>query len=78
MIEMKEEKIAQQAVSAKICDKCGKRVPENDFGEWQEFFHWRNKCGYYSVWGDGNLVEIDLCQKCAYELLRSVARVSTE
>jgi len=78
MIEMKEEKIAQLTVAAKICDRCGKRVVEDDFGEWEEFFHWRNKCGYHSVWGDGNVVEVDLCQDCVHELLRSVARVSAE
>lgn len=78
MFEMMEVKVAQMAVSVKICDKCGKRVAKNDLGEWEEFFHWHNKCGYDSVWGDGNVVEVDLCQSCAYELLHSVARVSTE
>jgi hypothetical protein len=76
MIEKKEVKTMQSVVSVKICDRCGKRVMENDFAEWQEFFHWHNKCGYYSVWGDGNVVEVDLCQNCMHELLHGMARVS--
>lgn len=37
--------------------------------------HWRNVGGYGSIWGEGNKVEVDLCQRCTHELLEPFATI---
>ncbi len=52
------------------CDRCG-RVMEEGLAdlEWQERFIISCRCGYGSVFGDGNLVEGDFCQECIQAVL---------
>lgn len=45
------------------CDRCKAKHLSEDFVEMQEMLHWKNKCGYGSVWGGGNTVEITMCKK---------------
>ncbi len=45
------------------CDRCG-RLSELGEAEFQEFASIDLKAGYGSVFGDGNEVQIDLCQHC--------------
>lgn len=52
-----------------ICDKCQKKITPDDVIEWQEVLSYRTVGGYGSVWGDGNEVELDLCQSCAKEVV---------
>ena len=56
------------------CDKCGKVY--YDFLEMQELMYWHSVGGYSSVWGDGNEVEIVLCQYCSKELLGPYMRIN--
>lgn len=53
------------------CNKCGKT--HTDVYEMQEMFRHKIAGGFGSVWGDGSVYDIVLCQHCAHELLQSYA-----
>lgn len=57
-----------------ICDRCHAQL--FDSVELGEVLHIRLRAGYGSEWGDGNVVELDLCDACAHGLLSPHARVS--
>jgi hypothetical protein len=77
MIETKEVEVVQKEVVAKICDKCGLEVSVlGDTYEAQEFHHIRFQGGFGSVFGDGNNVECDLCQKCLMEFIEPHYRIT--
>lgn len=59
------------------CDKCHKVVYETDWLEYQERLEWHHSAGYGSVWGDENEVSVVLCQNCAYEVFKKLARIDT-
>ena len=52
-----------------VCDKCGLRIDPEDFVEYQEFITVRVEGGYGSIFGDGSILECDLCQQCTKLLL---------
>lgn len=67
----------QSTVTQLQCDRCNRQA---DIGE-PEFFEFTSidyKAGYGSVLGDGNQVEIDLCQHCLKETLGPWLRVTEE
>lgn len=68
-IEMRE---VPQVVSI-TCDICKKEY--DDVFDLQEFLHYTNHCGYASVFGDGNVMELDMCQHCQKNLLGKYFRV---
>lgn len=72
-IEIKEEKTVSIT-----CDVCGKtyidHVENSDILEIQEFIHIKNDCGYGSIFGDGDTVELDMCQHCFKEKLGQYIR----
>lgn len=80
MIESKLIPVCAQEsrVLAKVCDRCLKRVTNDDIFEFQEFLHIKLMGGYGSVWGDGNVVEADLCQRCTHSILKDFARIVGE
>lgn len=45
------------------CDRCGLLAERGD-AEFTEMSCIRMKAGYGSIFGDGNKVEVDLCQRC--------------
>jgi len=45
------------------CDRCG-RLSELGEAEFHEFVSIDLKAGYGSIFGDGNDVQVDLCQHC--------------
>jgi hypothetical protein len=57
-----------------ICDRCHAQLL--DPVELGEVLHIRLHAGYGSEWGDGNIVELDLCDACAHGLLSPHARVT--
>jgi antitoxin CcdA len=63
-------KIEVDDLLALECDKCGLRV-QSDSYEFQEFFSIVKQCGYGSVFGDGEKVSADFCQKCFKGLIGS-------
>ena len=80
MREYKKQLVERQDIVRLVCDRCGlvaERCNESIF-ELQEFLCWNNQCGYGSVFGDGNFVELDLCQKCVKELLGEHVRIIEE
>lgn len=52
-----------------ICSVCKTKYHGDDFFETQEALHWTNYCGYGSVFGDGNTVNLDMCQTCVSRIL---------
>ncbi len=59
------------------CDRC-ERLSELGETEFEEFVSVDHKAGYASVFGDGNQVQIDLCQHCVKELLGQWLRVAAD
>jgi len=57
------------------CSKCKKTVYADEDLEFQETMHYKTVGGYGSVWGDGNTVEVSLCQYCAYDLFKDFATI---
>lgn len=56
-----------------VCDKCGKEL-DYDSPERFEFLQVKFQGGYFSAWGDGEIVECDLCSECSKELLEPFAK----
>lgn len=53
-----------------VCDRCHREMNnEAQDGEWEERIAISYRGGYHSIFGDGNLVECDLCQHCIKEIL---------
>lgn len=58
------------------CDRCNRLLQKNECdGEWDEHLAIAFHGGYFSVFGDGSLVECCLCQHCVKELLGPFLRV---
>lgn len=62
-----------------VCDRCSRELRMNapDF-EHQEHLAIRFRAGSDSVFGDGSLVEADLCQHCVKEALGPWLRVTVD
>lgn len=50
-----------------ICDICEREY--NDIIEVQEKISINEHCGYGSIFGDGNRIELDMCQHCVSDIL---------
>lgn len=60
-----------------VCDRCGRLMNRGDQdGEWEERLAISFRSGYHSIFGDGNLVECDLCQHCVKDMLEKYLRVT--
>ncbi len=72
--------IEEREVTESItCDICGKTYSvEDDPMETQEFYCIRNTGGYGAVFGDGEGVELDMCQYCFKEKLGEFVRIIPE
>lgn len=73
MIEYKP--VVTSKPAACLCDRCGRRTEEGDM-DWPERLSIDFVAGYASVFGDGNRVQLDLCQHCLREVLGEWLRVS--
>jgi antitoxin CcdA len=62
-----KEKIIHD-VSAIKCDIC--KIWYEDILELQEFTNIDRHCGYNSVFGDGEYLQIDICQHCLKQILK--------
>ena len=58
------------------CDRCHARIGQVD-ALVHEGLHINEKTGYYSLFGDMQLVELDLCAACYKEVLGPMCRVSS-
>lgn len=58
------------------CDRCGKEAERGEVG-FTEMITIGFDAGYGSIFGDGNRVEVDLCEPCLRDTLGSWLRVKT-
>lgn len=58
------------------CDRCGKEAERGEVG-FQEMTSIGFDAGYGSIFGDGNRVELDLCEACLRDTLGAWLRVTT-
>lgn len=62
-----------------VCDRCHRKmVPDDTDCEHQERIAIRFRGGYGSSFGDGNLVEADICQHCLQEVLGKYLRITED
>lgn len=64
-----------------VCDKCKREYFYDNIEdrlEIQEFVKLDLTGGYNSVWGDGAIVLLDLCQRCSKAVFGEWVRVSKE
>jgi hypothetical protein len=71
----KEATVSQ--VDELVCDRCQRR-DDGDGMEGQEFISWSMSCGFGSVFGDMNHVDLDLCQHCIKEVLGQWVKVTAQ
>jgi hypothetical protein len=64
----------QEVVSEIVCDRCQKSV-ESLAPSFDLYTTIRHICGYGSVWKDGQIIELDLCEKCLKVLIGDVCRI---
>jgi len=58
------------------CDRCGKKMADDEpLGGYNNRTQIRFRAGYASLFGDGNKIEGDLCDRCLYELLGPYLRI---
>lgn len=62
-------------VSAKSCDRCHYHA-EKDDSEFHEFLSIDRQASFGSIFGDGNRLKLDLCQRCVKALLNPWLSVS--
>lgn len=58
------------------CDRCGKEAERGEVG-FAEMTSIGFDAGYDSIFGDGNRVEVDLCELCLRDTLGAWLRVKT-
>jgi len=77
MKNYKEEEviITKQVLISLTCDICKKTIVRDDYVEFQEFICISFTGGYGSIFGDGDTLEIDICQHCFKEKLGEYVRV---
>jgi hypothetical protein len=67
--------VTMQKVTTLVCDGCGLEVNADGGYEFQEFISINHDCGYGSIHGDGNQIDIDLCQQCFADMCGDVLTV---
>ena len=81
MREYEEVEIINKQIKALTCDICKNtykyEIPE-DIYEIQEFQHLSLTGGYGSIFGDGSICELDICQHCMKEKLEKYIRYIDE
>lgn len=62
-----------------VCDRCHREMgPDAHDIELQERTAIRFRAGYGSVFGDGNLVEADICQHCLKDVFGKYLRITED
>ncbi len=74
MIRSNQKVVVERTVCT--CDRCGCNITSEDHPvEWHERFAIRFRAGYGSIFGDGNCVEGDFCQRCIEQTLGKYLRI---
>jgi hypothetical protein len=66
MLDYEEKTVLE--IAGCTCDRCRQRMTPVDF-EFHERLSVRFLAGFDSIFGDGNVVSIDLCPRCLKETL---------
>lgn len=62
-----------------VCDRCRREMgPDSKDFELQERTAIRFRGGYGSIFGDGNLIEADICQNCLQEVFGKYLRITED
>jgi len=69
--------VTARELAACTCDRCQRPLTPTEPGEWEERLSLDHSCGFDSIFGDGNLVCLDLCQHCVRELLGEWLRIES-
>jgi hypothetical protein len=72
MLEFTQKSV--DVVAGCICDRCQKKLIPSSEG-WDEKWSIQHQAGYYSVFGDGKRLSLDLCQECILEVLGPWLRI---
>jgi len=66
----------QHEAKVVICDRCGKRMSDDEpYEGYNNRTQIRFRAGYASLFGDGNKIEGDLCDNCLHDLLGPYLRI---
>lgn len=68
--------VIEQRVVSITCDRCETKIDADDIYEFQEIVSIKIEAGYGSIFGDGNIYELDVCQKCVKETLGEHMRLT--
>ncbi len=76
---LKHETVTILQAIAAVCDRCDRELRKRAHdGEWEERISIAFRGGYHSIFGDGNAVELDLCQHCLKETLGPWLRITDD
>lgn len=76
---LRYETVTTKQVVASLCDRCGREMLKRACdGEWEERISIAFRGGYNSFFGDGNAVELDLCQHCVRDVLGQWLRITDD
>lgn len=65
-----------QEISDYICDRCGREAAVDIHEQEAEEFISIDRVGrYYSIFGDGNRISVDICQHCLKDVLGEWLRI---
>jgi hypothetical protein len=67
--------VTTQKVTTLVCDGCGLEANADGDYEFHEFISINHDCGYGSIHGNGNQIDIDLCQQCFADMCGDVLTV---
>ena len=73
---IKKRRVQEELISI-TCDCCKKEyptTPDIEF-ETEEFLSLQKIAGYVSIFGDGNIIELDMCQHCVKKILGKYLRI---
>lgn len=70
--------VKRQEIIKLICDGCGLEASVDEGYEFGEFISVKRTCGYGSIHGDGNQIDIDLCQQCFTDMCGNTLKVTQE
>lgn len=69
-----KKRVQREVLVGLVCDRCKREVPR-DAPAFGEALRHHAVAGFGSVFGDGNMVECDLCEHCFKELIGPFCRV---
>jgi hypothetical protein len=75
MILTEEVDVRTHTVVGFQCDKCKREFRQDNQDHWiemQEYIYIDGHGGFGSVWGDGSMWSVTLCQDCAHAMFKDI------